>query len=259
MNNARHCMTFGEHLDAMRKMLFRILGVVAVIGVVVFSFKDTTFYLLLAPTDSDFVTWRWLAGLDKLLGTGFEVTDFHVALINTELASQFQVHLMVSLVLALLLASPYILFELFGFIAPALYARERRYAVRLIVSISTLFLVGVALSYFVIFPVSFRFLATYQVAEQVANQIRLSSYITSFAQLTLLVGAAFELPAGVFFLARARLVSATTLRRFRRHAIVVICMVSAVITPPDAFSLVLVATPVCLLYEVSIWVAARFA
>lgn len=250
-------MTFGEHLDALRRMLFRILGVTLVLGVAVFCLKDATFRLLLAPTDSHFVTWRWLDALGRRLGIDLSAGSFRVELISTELAAQFKTHVTTSLGLALLAASPYIVFELFRFVAPALYAAERRRSRCVVAAVYVLFAVGVAVSYYVVFPISLRFLGTYQVAPGVTNQINLSSYVSMFTRLTFLMGLVFQLPVAVLFLTRMGLVSAALLRHYRRHAVLLICIVAAVITPPDALSLVLVATPMCLLYEVSLRLAGR--
>lgn len=259
MNDRGKMMTFGGHLDALRGMLFRILGVTAAIGVLIFTFKEETFNLLLAPTNSRFATWQLLQRLGDALGMETHIGDFHVQLISTELASQFTTHVTTSALLAMLVASPYIVFELFRFVSPALYARERRYSIRLGIGVYVLFLLGVVLSYYVVFPVSFRFLGTYQVAERVVNQINISSYISSFVQLTFLMGLLFQLPVVIFFLTKTGVVSADFLRRMRRQVILLICIVAAIITPPDAFSLLLVATPVWLLYEASVWIAARWA
>ena len=163
-------------------------------------------------------------------------------------------HLTSSLYLALLLASPYILFELFGFVAPALYEKERRYAVIVVILVYVLFVLGVLLSYFIIFPISFRFLATYQVAGSVENTITLSSYISTFTSLTLMMALVFQLPMISYVLAKVGIVSSNLLRKYRKHAVLVIAFVSAVITPPDIMTCLLVMGPLYLLYECSIWV-----
>lgn len=256
MSKQETLLTFGGHLDALRRMLFRVLGVVAALATAVFCAKDLTFKILLAPTDSHFVMWRELEALGRRCGLDWGFEPFSVQLINTELSAQFMTHLSTSLILALLLASPYIVYELFRFVAPALYENERRLSLRLLAVVYILFLVGVALSYFVVFPISLRFLGTYQVAEGVINQINLSSYISMFARLTFLMGLVFQLPILMLVLTRIGLVNAPLLRHYRRHAILIICVIAAIITPPDALSLILVATPMCLLYEAGIWVSA---
>ncbi len=257
-NKEPELLTFGGHLDVLRRMLFRIIGITLGLGIAIFYFKDEAFDWLLAPGRWDFVTYRALNRLCQWAGIDFGFSEFHVNLISTELAGQFMTHLSTSVMLALLLASPYIVFELFRFIAPALYEKERKYSMWLVVTIYLLFILGVAMSYYVIFPISFRFLGTYQVADAVTNQITLSSYVSSFVMLTLGMGAVFQIPIIVFFLSRIGILSDTVMRHYRRHAILIIFFLAAVITPSiDIFTLLLVAAPLCLLYEISIGVAAR--
>lgn len=179
-------LSFGGHLEVFRQMLFRILGVAAVIAIVVFCFKDTTWQLLLAPSKCDFCTYRWIEGAIQAVGMDFRFEEFHVNMIATDLSSQFMTHITTAIYLGLLWASPYILFELFRFISPALYENERKYSVQVAGIIYVLFLFGVLMSYFVLFPISFRFLGTYAVADSVVSNITLDSYISTFVSLTLI-------------------------------------------------------------------------
>lgn len=250
-------LTFGEHLEVLRKMLFRILALTACIAVVVFCFKDETFRLLLAPCEWNFITFRGIEQLCAFIGWDFHFEEYHIDLIATELSSQFMTHLTTSIYLGLLGASPYIMYELFRFISPALYEDERKYSVQVVVIIYLLFVIGVLMSYYVIFPISFRFLGTYQVSEAVKSTITLSSYIASFTTLTLVMGLVFQLPVISFFLAKIGFIDAGMMKTYRRHAFMLILIVSAVITPPDVFTLILVAVPLYGLYEVSIKVAER--
>ena len=235
-----------------RQMLFRILAVAGVIAVTVFCFKDETFRLLLAPSEWDFVTYRWIERMIQAMGYDFHFEEYHVNLIATDLSSQFMTHITTAVYLGLLGASPYILFELFRFISPALYDDERRYSVLVAVIIYALFVVGVAMNYFVLFPISFRFLGTYSVAERVVSNITLDSYISTFVSLTLAMGLIFQLPVIAYFLGRMGFITSDMLAQYRRHAIIVIMLLSAIITPPDVMTLILVAIPLYLLYEVSI-------
>lgn len=245
-------LTFGGHLEVLRRMLFRIIGVTAVIAVVVFCFKDTTWRLLLAPSDWDFCTYRWLEHVMRLLGFHFRFNEYHVQLIATDLSSQFMTHVTTSVYLGLLGASPFILFELFRFVSPALYENEKRYSVRVAVTIYALFILGVLMSYFVLFPISFRFLGTYSVSSRVVSNITLDSYVSTFVSLTLIMGVVFQLPVIAFFLGKMGVVSSSMLARYRKHALIIIMVIAAVITPPDLMTLVLVTIPLYLLYEVSI-------
>ena len=245
-------MTLWEHLEELRKVILRIVIAVAVAGVLVFCFKDWTFRLLLAPKEWDFVTYRALERLMDLVGYDFRFAPYHVRLISTDLSAQFMMHLTASFVLGALVASPYIIYQLFSFVSPALYEGERRYAVPILGVMYALFVIGVLMNYFILFPIAFRFLGTYQVSPDIENTITLESYVTTFASLTLVMGLVFQLPVLVWILSRMGLVSASLLKTYRRHALVVIMIVSAIITPPDVFTLILVTVPLYGLYELSI-------
>lgn len=245
-------LTFGGHLEVFRQMVFRILGVVVIIAVVVFCMKDTTWRLLLAPSEWDFCTYRWIERLAGMMGMDFRFEEFHVQMIATDLSSQFMTHITTAVYLGLLGASPYILLELFRFISPALYDNERKYSVQVAVVIYALFIIGVLMSYFVLFPISFRFLGTYSVSARVVSNITLDSYVTTFVTLTLLMGVVFQLPVIAFFLGKMGFITAEMLAEYRKHALIVIMLVAAIITPPDLMTLVLVTVPLYLLYEVSI-------
>lgn len=238
-------------------MLFRILAVVAVLTIVIFCFKDWTFKMLMAPSQWDFVTYRYIEKFLHWLGSDFTFNEYHINLIATELSSQFMTHITAALLLGFLCASPYILWELFRFITPALYENERKYSVRVAVIVYILFVVGVLMSYFILFPISFRFLGTYTVSDLVESNITLNSYISTFTTLTLIMGLVFQLPVLAFFLGKIGAVKSDFLKKYRRHALVIIMVVAAIITPPDLMTLVLVTIPLYLLYEVSIGVLRR--
>lgn len=247
MNSNQNELTFWDHLDLLRGTIIRCLAAVLVCSVATFCLKDWLFALLFAPSSNDFVIYR-------LLGTD----PFDIRFINTELASQFMVHIEVSLLAGFVLASPYILFETYRFIAPGLYENERRHSVGITIFAVLLFITGVVLTYFIIFPFAFRFLATYQVNNLVVNQISLKSYISTLLILSLMMGLLFEMPVLALVLSRLGLISATVLRHYRRHAIVVLVILSAIITPTgDAFTLLLVSLPLYLLYEFSILIIKK--
>ncbi len=246
-------MSFGGHLEVLRQMLFRIIGVAGAIAVVVFCLKDATWNMLLAPSEWDFCTYRWIERAAHAMGfADFRFAEYHVDLIATDLSSQFMTHVSTAFCLGLLGASPYILYELFRFVSPALYANERRYSVRVALAVYALFVLGVLMTYYVLFPVAFRFLGTYSVAERVHSAITLDSYVSTFMSLTLVMGVVFQLPVLAFCLAKMGIVRSSMLSRYRRHAFLIIMVVAAVITPPDVMTLVLVAVPLYLLYEASI-------
>lgn len=245
-------LTFGGHLEVLRWMLFRIIGVTTVIAAVVFCFKDTTWEILLAPSEWDFCTYRWLEHAMNAMGIGFHFNEYHIQMIATDLSSQFMTHITTAVYLGLLGASPYILYELFWFISPALYENEKKYSGRVALTIYALFILGVLMSYFVLFPISFRFLGTYSVSSKVVSNITLDSYVSTFVSLTLIMGVVFQLPVIVFFLGKMGVVKAETLAKYRKHALIIIMIIAAIITPPDLMTLVLVTIPLYLLYEVSI-------
>lgn len=248
-DSAGGMLTFGGHLDVLRKMLFRILAVVLVLAIVIFCFKSETFSIILAPHKSDFVTFSFIEHLLGTFGIDFHFTEYNIPLISTELSAQFMTHITVSCLLAVLLASPYIVFELFRFISPALYESEKRYSYIVAGVIYMLFLLGLLMSYFVLFPISFQFLATYQVDEEIVNTITLNSYISTFTTLTFMMGVVFQLPVIVLVLGKMGFIDADMMKRYRAYAFVIIMIIAAIITPPDLFTLVLVTIPIYGLYE----------
>ncbi len=245
-------LTFGGHLEVFRQMLFRIFGVAGVIAFVVFCLKDTTWEILMAPSEWNFCTYRWLETIIRSVGLDFHFEEFHVDMIATDLSSQFMTHITTAVYLGVLGASPYILYELFHFISPALYENERKYSVQVATITYVLFVLGVLMSYFVLFPISFRFLGTYSVSAKVVSNITLDSYISTFVSLTLVMGVVFQLPVIAFFLGKIGFVNSEILARYRKHSFIFIMIVGAIITPPDLTTLILVTIPLYLLYEVSI-------
>ena len=237
-------MTFWDHLEALRMTLLRIGAVVVVVSILVFAMKDTLFTVMLAPCTSDFLTYR-VVGAEP----------FALHLMNTGLTEQFFIHVRTALCVGLLVASPWVLLEVFRFVSPALHAGERGNVIRLTAFGYVMFVVGVLVSYFVIFPLTVRFLGTYQVSEQVDNMLTLQSYIDTMLSLTLMMGVVFELPVVCALLSRMGLIDRQMMRALRRHALVAVLVVSAIITPTgDAVTLLVVAMPVYLLYEGSILV-----
>lgn len=245
-------MDFWGHLEELRGCLLKALVAVVLCAIAAFCCKDWLFAVVMAPSKSDFVTYALFARL-----TGVD-TDFRIQLFNPELAQQFLVHMRVALWMGLLIVSPYLLYLLFHFVAPGLYEHERRYAVRAVGGGYVMFVLGVALNYFVIFPLTFRFLGTYQVSSEVPNQIALTSYISMLLMLCFLMGVVFELPVLCWLLAKIGVLKADFMTKYRKHAVVVILIIAAVITPTgDALTLSIVALPIYLLYEVSVMIVKR--
>ena len=246
-------MTYGGHLEVLRQMLFRILFVVCGIAIVVFCSKDITWEILLAPSEWNFCTYRWIESIAAKIGlVDFHFAYFSVDLITTDLSTQFMLHITTAMYLSLLLASPFVMYELFRFISPALYESEKKYSVRVAIIIYMLFIAGVLMTYYILFPISFRFLGTYSVAEKVHSTITLDSYIDTFATLTFVMGIVFQLPVISYLLCKMGFINAKMLSEYRKHSFIIIMLIAAVITPPDLMTLVLVTIPLYLLYEVSI-------
>ena len=231
----------------MRGSLIRILAAMFVFSIVAFCFKDLLFRIVLAPKDSTFFMY-------KLFGGG----DFSIQLMNIGLTEQFMIHLKTAFAFGILMASPYIIKVLFDFIRPALYENERQHSVGLVLTAYVMFLIGVVVNYLVVFPLTVRFLGTYQVSEQVSNMLTLQSYMDTLIMMSIVFGIIFEIPIISWLLARFGLLKAEWMTRFRRHAIVAILVIAAIITPTgDAFTLLIVSLPIWLLYELSVVVVRR--
>lgn len=235
-------LTFWDHLDVLRSSIIRMIVAAVVMGIAAFFLKDWLFSIVLAPKDSSFITYR-------LLG----VEPFSIQLVNTGLTEQFMIHMKVALMAGILIASPYIIYLLFRFISPALYENERRYSVRITVTAYVMFLVGVVVNYLLIFPLTVRFLGTYKVNEEVVTMLTITSYIDTLLMMSLVFGIIFEIPVVSWLLAKAGMLKASWMTKYRRHAIVAILIIAAIITPTaDIMTLVIVSLPIWLLYEVSI-------
>ncbi len=246
--------SFWDHLDELRSVLIRCVVAWGICAVAAFCFRDALFAFLFAPSHPDFITYRLLRSLPCGEGWG----GVSVSFINTRLAAQFTTHMQVAALAGLVIAFPYLLWQLYGFLAPALYPNEKRAAGRIIGFGTLLFLCGVALNYLIIFPFAFRFLATYQVQPEVVNRIALDSYVSTLLILSLLMGILFEMPLVAWALGKAGLLEAAWLRQYRRHALVALMILAAVITPTgDAFTLMLVTIPLYLLYELSIMILPK--
>ena len=245
-------LSFWDHLDVLRTIIIRIILVTVVCGIVAFLFKEELFAVVLAPRNPDFITYRLLVRVSGFFG-GDAPDNPVIQLINTGLAEQFVIHMKTALCAGVLCASPYTLYQLFRFVSPALYANERRFALPIVVGGYVMFMLGVLISYYLIFPLTFRFLGTYQVSEDVVNMISLQSYMSTLTLMSISMGIVFEMPVVVWLMARMGLLTASFMNRYRRHAIVVILIVAAIITPTsDIFTLLMVSLPMWLLYEVSV-------
>jgi sec-independent protein translocase protein TatC len=257
--SSRDEMSFLEHLEELRWHLIRSILVVLVITALAFVYKKIVFdVIILGPQHADFITNRLLCKLaDKLSVEALCINQAELKLINYKMTGQFMAHIMISIIAGLIVAFPYILHEAWRFIRPALHENERTYTTGVIFYCTILFLLGVGFGYFVIAPLSVNFLGNYAVSHTVENLPQLMSYVSLVTTITLASGVLFELPILVYFLSKVGLVTPEFLRKYRRHALVIILVISAIITPPDVFSQILVSFPLLLLYEISIMISKR--
>lgn len=252
-------MSFLEHLEELRWHIIRSILAIVILMVTAFLFKDIIFdHVILAPKSPDFITARLLCRLGEYLNTtALCINTQQMNLISIKMAGQLTTHITVSLVAGLILAFPVILWEFWQFFKPALKANEARYAKGAVFASSMLFFFGVSFGYFLLAPLSIHFLSSYEVSVDVVNQINIRSYIGTLTSICLATGVVFELPIIAFFLTKIGLITPDFMRTYRKHSIVVIFVLSAIITPPDIFSQALVSIPLLLLYEISIWISAR--
>ena len=235
-------LTFWGHVDVLRSCLVRIIVVTVVCGLAAFNFKETLFSIVLAPSKYSFVSYKL-----------FHSVPFHINLVNIGLTEQFMIHVKTAFSFGFLIASPYVLYVLYRFIAPALYRREKHYAVRVVLGGYVMFVLGLLVNYFIIFPLTVRFLGTYQVSESVHNMLSLQSYIDTLMMMSIMFGILFEIPIISWLLALFGLLKAEWMQRYWRQALVIIVIIAAIITPTgDAFTLAIVSLPIWLLYELSI-------
>ena len=253
-------MTFWEHLNEFRSVLIRAIVVILLLSIVAFSFKHILFdYIVLAPKNSDFITYRVLCKLGKFLGiTSLCIDTSSLHLINISLTGQFMAHMTTSIIAGFIVASPYIIWQFWGFIKPGLTDVERKNTRGAVLVISILFLSGVLFSYFVAVPLMVNFLGNYQVSKSVVNQVALDSYSSAVTNMTLLMGLIFEFPVLVLVLTKIGILTPAFMSKYRKHTIVLILVIAALITPsPDAFSLLIIAFPLYALYEISVQLSKK--
>lgn len=240
-------MTFWDHLEDLRKSIMHMGVALVGVAIVLFFFKDFLFDdVILAPTDKNFYLYR-------LLGV-----DFNLSLVNIEVSAQFMIHVKVTLVCALILSFPYLIYELWRFISPALYENERRGVRGAFAFAGVLFYMGLAVGYFVILPLMVNFFAGYQVSTDIPNTFSLSSYISLFTSTVLTFGIVFEFPTVVAILSALGVLTRESMKQYRRHAICAVVVLAALITPSgDPFSLMICTVPLYLLYEFSILICRK--
>ncbi|MCX6287624.1 MAG: twin-arginine translocase subunit TatC [Bacteroidetes bacterium] len=259
-NNDSDALTFWEHLDVLRGTIWRSLLVAFLLSLVAFAFKDILFdTIILGPKSKEFITYRVLCKLGSMISMPSLCIDpSHFELINISLAGQFLAHMNISLIAGLILALPYILWELWRFIKPGLNEKEIRASRGAVFVVFLLFVTGVLFSYFIVAPLMINFLGGYTVSASVKNQIALTSYVSNITLLTLLMGLVFELPVLILLLTKIGILTPKILKKYRKHTLVIILIVAGVITPsPDMFSQLIVFIPLYALFELSVLLSSR--
>jgi len=252
-------MTFLEHLEELRWHIIRSIAVIMIFAVVALIFKNIVFdVIILGPSKPYFLTNKFLCWLSvKANIPVLCINQNPINLQNINMAGQFTIHIWISFVSGMIIAFPYIFWEFWRFIKPALYANEIKHSRGAIFFASSLFTIGILFAYYLICPLSIQFFGNYQVSESVNNIINLNSYISTISSIILACGIMFELPIFIYFLSKVGLVSSSFLRKYRRHAIIVCLIIATIITPPDVISQIMVCLPIVGLYEASILIAKR--
>lgn len=260
MSSQDNEMSFLDHLEIFRWHLIRATAAIIFFAVIAFIYKDIVFdVILLGPRDPNFLTYKVLCSISQYLGLqdALCLEESPFSLMNITMSGQFSTHIKTSIFVGFIVAFPYVFWELWRFISPALYSRETKLARGVVFFSSLLFMFGIVFGYYVVAPLSVNFLGSYQVSSEVANQISLTSFISTVTTVSFANGIIFELPILVYFLTKMGLLTPAFMRVYRKHALVVTLILSAVITPPDITSQILVSFPLIVLYEMSIKISAR--
>lgn len=258
MDNTNGEMSFLDHLEELRWHLIRSVAIVLIIATVAFIFKGFIFNdIIFAPKRADFITYRFFCKLSQIFNYTSSFCDDKLLFViqNRTMAGQFSAHIWTSIWTGVIVGFPFLIYELWKFISPGLYENERKMARGFIFVASLLFFLGIAFGYYIITPLSVSFFGGYSVSKEVLNQIDLSSYIAIVRSSVLSCGVVFELPILIYFLARLGLITPEFMRKYRKYALIVVLLLSAIITPPDVASQIIVAIPIMILYEVSIYIA----
>jgi len=251
-------MSFLDHLEELRWLLIRSTLAILVCATIAFFFSDFIFdQILFGPKNPDFVTYQFFCDLSQQFGLDKSlcVTEIPMRIQSREMGGQFSAHMWTSITAGFILGFPFILWEFWKFIKPALYDSEKKYAALFIIVASLLFFIGVLFGYYMIAPLSVNFLANYNESSQIFNDIDLDSYISLLRTSTVASGLLFELPIIIYFLTKLGLVTPTSLRKYRKYTLVIVLILSAIITPPDIISQIIVAIPIMILYEISILIS----
>lgn len=253
-------MSFLDHLEELRKHLIRAVVIVLIFTVIAFMFMDVIFHeILLAPARPDFWTYRMFCKVGQMMGeNGLCVEKIDFILQSRTLSGQFSMHLMASFVTGLIAAFPYVFWEVWRFVSPGLYLKERSITAGAVIYVTSLFAAGILFGYYIVAPVSINFLANYKLDPSIMNQFDITSYISTVCMMVLGSGLMFQLPMVVYVLSRLGLLTPAVMRTYRKHAVVIIFVVAAILTPsPDVLSQMLVGVPLWFLYELSIFISGN--
>lgn len=253
-------MSFLDHLEVLRWHLVRAFSSILIFAILAFIYKDFVFdQVLLAPKNEQFPTYRFFCSFSEWMGVGDLLCfgDHKWNLHSFTMSGQFSTHIITSLFVGLVVAFPYVFWEIWRFIKPALYSKETKVARGVVFFTSILFTVGVLFGYYLVAPLSVNFLGAYQVSAHVSNTIGLSSFVSTVTTISFANGIIFELPMLVYFLTKIGMLTPEFMRKYRKHAIVLTLILSAIITPPDVTSQILVSLPIVVLYEISIKISKR--
>ena len=252
-------MSFLEHLEELRWHIVRSAGAIFIFAIVAFVMKSFIFdTIILNPKTADFWTNRMFAKLGDLVGSEtLKINQAPLNLISIKMADQFMMHIMTSIIAGFILASPIVFYEFWRFVKPALYDKEKKHAGGAVFFTSVLFIMGVLFGYFLIVPLSIHFLGSYSVSAEVVNQINTRSYISTVTSISLAAGVVFLIPIFSYFLSKVGILTPQFMKTYRKHSYVIMLLLSAVITPPDIFSQVMVCFPLVFLYEIGIMISRR--
>lgn len=252
-------MTFLDHLEELRWHIIRALFAVIILTVAAFIYAPWIFEnVIFGPAHTDFIFFKWMCNLGKLVGSEetlcIKSLPFKVQ--SRQMMGQFMMHLVSSFVLGLIVAFPYVAWELWSFVRPGLHSKEQRFSRGAVFFITLLFFMGVSFGYFIMSPLAVYFFSNYQLSPIIQNEFDITSYVSTIIMLVFGSGILFQLPIVVYFLSKIGLVTPAFMRTYRRHAIVIILVVGAIVTPPDPFSQLMIGIPLLLLYEFSILISA---
>ena len=252
-------LSFVEHLDVLRKHLFRGIIAIFFFAVIAFFFKGIIFDdIILKPKSAEFITSQALCSVSEYVNiSALCINQNNLKIINIKLAGQFKAHLVVSMIFGFLIAFPYLVFELWRFVKPALREKETSNTRGMIFWVSSLFSIGVLFGYFIIVPLAINFLGNYSISDNLQNTIDFSSYFSTLTTTTLGTGIVFEMPIAAYVMAKLDIINPELMKSYRKHAVIIALIISGILTPPDVFSQILVAIPMALLYEISIVIVRR--